>query len=619
MKITSIISLVFVAVLLTGCQGNRFESPNHLLRADVDGQTINVYYRDSLILPNIHVGLIAETQNLDSALVLKSRSSQTLVNEEYEMPAGKRLHCTNQATEQTFTYNSPAGDELAVKVRLYNDGVAIRYVTPEGVKIVRDCTSYGIAEGVNRWIASYDYGYEQPYPYASDGSVGRNRYMQENKGEWGYPALIEPKAGMFALLAEADLRGGDCAAYLSNAQDRERYEVTLVGPTAFAGGESPWRCAIVGSLADIVESTLITDLASPSQIADASWIKPGVSSWIYWAYNHGSKDFALCRQYIDLAAEMGWPYCLVDWEWPEMTNGGDINDVMAYAREKGIGINLWYNSGTSWVGESAPQPQDRLNTAESRERELQWLEELGVSGIKVDFFNPANEEMVNYYIDILRDAARHHLLVDFHGCTIPNGWQRTWPNMMSMEAIYGAEWYNNGPFFTPAAAAHNATVPFTRNVIGPMDYTPGSFTDSQFPHITTNAHELALPVLFESGLQHMADRPAGYDSIPAEAKEALKLLPAIWDDTKLLSGYPGQQVVMARRSGNTWFVAGINGSDQPADLTFSLERLELTNFTSTLFCDGDADRTIDVKQLEVSDNIATVPCRARGGFMAIVH
>ena len=164
------------------------------------------------------------------------------------------------------------------------------------------------------------------------------------------------------------------------------------------------------------------------------------------------------KQYIDLAAQMGWPYCLVDWEWPEMTNGGDINDVMAYAKQKGVKINLWYNSGTSLVGPHAPQPQDRLNTAESREREMQWLESIGASGIKVDFFSPDNDTMVNYYIDILKDAARHHLLVNFHGCTIPNGWQRTWPNMVSMEGIYGAEWYNNYELMTTLAPPHNATV-----------------------------------------------------------------------------------------------------------------------------------------------------------------
>lgn len=607
-------------LLLVGCNSNTFESPNKNLRAEIEGQTISVFYNDSLVLPNIHLGLITETDNLDSALVLESQSAANTIVSVYDMPAGKRLHCRNAASEKVLTYTNPQGKKLDVVVRLYNDGFALRYVTPNGTKVVSDCTSYAVADGLNRWIAVYDAGYEQPYPHDTHGLSARNQRMQEvTNGEWGYPALIETNNGVFALLAEADLRSGDCGSYLSNAGHAEQYNVTLVGTAAFHNGQSPWRCAIIGSLADVVESTLITDLASPSEISDSEWIAPGVSSWIYWANNHGSKDFKLCCQYIDLAASMGWPYCLVDWEWPEMANGGDINDVMAYARQKGVGINLWYNSGTSWIGESAPQPQDRLNTAESREREMQWLESIGVKGIKVDFFSPANDEMVNYYLDILRDAARHHLLVDFHGCTIPNGWQRTWPNMMSMEGIYGAEWYNNGPFFTPVAASHNATVPFTRNVVGPMDYTPGSFTDSQFPHITTNAHELALPVLFESGLQHMADRPAGYDSIPTEARKVYESLPSVWDDTKLLAGYPGQSVVMARRSGAKWYIAGINGTNEPQALSFATSRLNLSQATGQLFSDGNQDRSIEVSEWKPSNSEISINCRARGGFLIVVQ
>ena len=284
------------------------------------------------------------------------------------------------------------------------------------MKVTDDRTSFYVASGKDRWIAPYDFGNEQPFPHDTEGKTVKDRNLRDvTNGKWSFPALVEPQKGLFMLIAESDLRSNDSGSYLVNADNSEQYKVQLVGPSAFCDGLSPWRFAIIGSLADVVESTLVTDLATPSQIADISWIQPGVSSWIYWAYNHGSKDYALVKQYIDLAAQMGWPYCLVDWEWPEMTNGGDINDVMAYAKQKGVKINLWYNSGTSLVGPNAPQPHDRLNTAESREREMQWLESIGASGVKVDFFSPDNDTMVNYYIDILKDAARHHLLVDFHG------------------------------------------------------------------------------------------------------------------------------------------------------------------------------------------------------------
>ena len=598
---------------------DKFESPNHQLSAEVNGQSVTLYDKSKQMVTRIHLGLITDQGNLDSCLMLKQSTAVKTVKADYTMITGKRSHCTNRANEKTFTYGNADNMPLEAIVRLYNDGVAVRYRISQGVKVTDDRTSFYVASGKDRWIAPYDFGNEQPFPHDTEGKTVKDRNLRDvTNGQWSYPALVEPQKGLFMLIAESDLRSNDSGSYLVNADNSEQYKVQLVGPSAFCDGLSPWRFAIIGSLADVVESTLVTDLATPSQIADTSWIQPGVSSWIYWAYNHGSKDYALVKQYIDLAAQMGWPYCLVDWEWPEMTNGGDINDVMAYAKQKGVKINLWYNSGTSLVGPHAPQPQDRLNTAESREREMQWLESIGASGIKVDFFSPDNDTMVNYYIDILKDAARHHLLVDFHGCTIPNGWQRTWPNMVSMEGIYGAEWYNNYELMTTLAPPHNATVVYTRNVIGPMDYTPGTFTDSQFPHITTNAHELALPVLFESGIQHMADRPEGYESLPFEARQVYSHLPAAWDDTKLLAGYPGKSAVVARRSGKTWYVAGINGTDEEINLAFTLKRLNLKPKKVLLFSDGEAKRDIKVSHPSLSGDKVCIACRARGGFLMVM-
>ncbi len=189
---------------------------------------------------------------------------------------------------------------------------------------------------------------------------------------------------------------------------------------------------------------------------------------------------------------MKWPYSLIDWEWDQMGNGGNLEDAVKYAHERGVKPLLWYNSSTNWLG---PTPLYRLNKPEDRAKEYEWLNKLGISGIKVDFFAGDSISSMDYYIDLLEDAAKYKLMVNLHGATIPRGWQRTYPHLMSVEAVYGAEWYNNNGVLTNQAAAHNATLPFTRNVVGPMDYTPGTFSDSQHPHITTYAHELALPVI----------------------------------------------------------------------------------------------------------------------------
>jgi hypothetical protein len=205
-----------------------------------------------------------------------------------------------------------------------------------------------------------------------------------------------------------------------------------------------------------------------------------------------------------------------------MSNGGNIIDVVNYARSKGIKPLLWFNSGTSWL---SPTPVDCLLTHTKRVKEFKWLNKIGVYGIKVDFFAGDQQDMMQYYIGILKDAAQYHLMVNFHGCTVPTGWSRTYPNLMTMEAVYGAEWYNNAPVLTNKAAVHNTTLPFIRNVVGPMDYTPVTFSNSQHPHITTYGHELALSVVFESGIQHFADRPSAYESLPPKPKEFLEHVP----------------------------------------------------------------------------------------------
>lgn len=485
------------------------------------------------------------------------------------------------------------GENIEIAVR--NDGIAFRFLKKE-MK-----TTYVIPEGLNRWTGFYGFtGYEALFPKAT----------KSEPGKWIYPALVEYSDGVFGFIAEADVRRDHSCSHLVTDGEQGRYvvETTDADPQYDV---TPWRVLVVGSLETLVTSTLIVDLSEPSAIEDTSWIKPGVASWIYWAYNHGSKDYGTICEYIDLASEMGWPYCLVDWEWPQMEGGHTIDDVMAYAGDKDIRILLWYNSGTSWVGPGAPQPEDLLRTPEAREKEFAWLESIGVAGVKVDFFAEDGAEMVNYYLDILEDAAKHHLLVDFHGCTSPRGWQKTWPNLVSMEAVYGAEWYNNVPTFTAAAPSHNATLPFTRGLMGPMDYTPCTFSDSQHPHITTHAHELALTVLFQSNVLNMADRPDSYLSQPQEVKDFLSGLPTVWDETRLVDGYPGERVVMARRKGDVWYVAGINGTDAPITLDGG-------GFTGdiTLFADGSEDREFAISKVETLDG---VNCRAHGGFLAVIR
>lgn len=589
MNIRLFLSLTALALVVCGCGGEEasVKSPDGKIVVQAADSTLTVCY-DGDAVQTIQV----------KAGTLQKVSHQSTFYESYKMLTGKRSDCSNQGHSRVFTY---AGNQ--VEVRVYDDGVAYRYLNGETT------TRYIIPDGLKRWIPRFAVDYENQYPETAEA----------RSGQYAYPSLVEYADGVFGLISEAGIEPGHCASHLVCDAETASYQIAT-GDEEPAYKVSPWRIIILGSLADVVESTLVTDVSPASEIDDDSWIEPGVSAWIYWAYNHSSKDFEKVREYIDLAADMGWEYNLIDWEWDQMANGGNIDDALAYARGKGVRVTLWYNSGTSWIGPGAPGPVDRLLTAESREAEFSRLEAMGVSGIKVDFFKNDGAEMMRYYIDILNDAARHHLLVDFHGCTLPRGWQRTYPNLMSMEAVYGAEWYNNRPVMTRLAASHNATLPFTRNVVGPMDYTPGTFSDSQHPHITTWAHELALPVLFESGLLHMPDRPSVYYGFSDEVRSLLSDLPSTWDDTRLLGGYPGDYVIMARRKAGKWYIAGINGTDQTRSLTLSFGRLGLEGkYGATLFKDSEDGKSIDTVTTTEIGGDTDIQCLPMGGFVMVLE
>ena len=578
--------------------------------------------------------LSAET--IDQKLVINYKQQQVLeltdiafsqlqfvrnVKDDYQMLEGKRLHCTNEANE----YQAPIGNDAKIVMRLYNDGIAFRYeyTNLQDSKVPAEQTTYTIPEGTKRWMQQWSDGYEGFFPMTTTaevktlGGFGGSFEQKDINTHWGYPLLVEPVDGVFTLITEANIERRQSASSLFN--QGEKFSVKQDQNDLLLTGDwhTPWRVVIIGTLADIVQSTLVTDVSEPSKYEDTSWIHPGVVSWIYWANNHGSNDYNIIKKYVDMAVTLKLPYVLIDAEWDEMdklasNEGKTIEDAVAYANANGVKPLIWYNSSIGWIN-GAPGPKFRLNKPEDREKEFAWCEKIGVAGVKIDFFSGDNQANMDYCQDLLESAARHHLLVNFHGAPIPRGWQRTYPNLLSTEGVYGAEWYNNVPHFTKKAACHNATLPYTRNVIGPMDYTPCAFSDSQHPHITSNAHELALTVLYESGLQHLADRPESFLAQPQEVQAFLGKLPTVWDETRFVSGYPGESAVLARRSGDTWYVAGINGSDEPQTLATDLSFIG--KGTAQLFAD-DANN-----QWQIS-NISTLPselnCQPRGGFVLVI-
>lgn len=576
-------------------------------------------------IPRIDLGLSRSDQDFSKELKFLKATKPLFINEQYTAIHGKKSLCTNAANEVIASFENPSKAKLNIIIRAYNDGITFRYEFPEkqGSYTMKDeFTSFAIANETTRWMEKWNPANEGLYTSMSDDKI--------QKQEWCYPALFRLKdSSCYFLLHESDVNKNYCGTKLSNTTDSTRYKLTFPNPgdgrgmgesmpTVTLPWKSSWRVIIMGSLSDIVASTLVDDVATPSVFKNTSWIKPGLVSWNYWSSNHGTKDYKIVTEFADLAAEMNWPYTLLDWEWDGMTNGGNVEDAAKYILSKGVKPLIWYNSGGNhtWVSST---PKDRMLTHENRVEEFTKLKKMGFVGVKIDFFESEKQDMIKYYLDILEDAAQFEMMVYFHGCIVPRGWARTYPNLMTYEAVRGAEWYNNGPEFTNTAPEHNATLPFTRNVVGAMDYTPVTFTNSQFPHTTSYGHELALSVLFESGLQHFADRPEGYYELPDEVRTFLKNVPNAWDDIRLLEGTPGRDVMIARRKGNLWYIGGIT-AEQRREKTKSLRfdfLPEGVKYKLTLITDGKHDKEFAVQYL-VIDKTSSVDVKLlrRGGFAA---
>lgn len=583
---------------------------------------------EKVLFPSIKLGFKTDRAEYDcSKMMLDSISGPTVIREEpYTAVSGKKSAHAPVWKETVLHFSSKenSANKLDVRVRIGMDGVAFRYELPKSaqagqIQFQQEYTSYEFPEKTEFWAQRKVTSYEDCFEH---------RDLSTRRADWNYPLLFTTGDGIWGLISESNIDGTYCASRLRYNGDKT---ATVLYPDQGEGagqGEalpkvaadqpwiSPWRCVIAGGLGTLVESSMIDELAPPSIIpANSDWLKFGRAAWVYWAYNHGSRDFQIVKQYIDLAAAMHWPYVLIDWEWDVMRNGGDINDAIAYAKQKNVDVLLWYNSGGkhNWVSGG---PRDRLLTHEDRVKEFRWLKSLGVKGIKIDFFESDKQSMMQYYIDILKDAAAEHFLINFHGSTIPRGWARTYPNLVSMEAVYGAEMYNNAGRMTEHGADHNAMLPFTRNVVGSMDYTPVAFTDSQHKHTTKHVHELALPIIFESAITHMADRPASFMGLPQNVKDYLSAVPTVWDETRFIEGYPGKWIVIARRKGNDWYVAGINGSAEERTVQMPNILKSFGGSKAYRFVDTPAGNVFDYKE-DTLDKLFPLTLQKKGGF--IIH
>lgn len=631
--------LVAALLVITACTQKEdlgISSPDNTISAEllIDAGKIfcQVKRNGTRVVDKIALGLTRDDGDFSQQMKLISTEPVESVKDAYTMLHGKKREFTYEASKRTFHLQNSADQKMDIVFQVSNDGVAFRYVFPDSDNVVRhmtaEHTAFQFLDSTRVWIqprAKAKSGWSQTNPSYEE------HYLKEvlitelapSDTGWIFPALFRVNDN-WMLISETAPDRDYCGSRLLKGQQNELKLGFPESVESFPGGpvtpestlpwQTPWRFITIGSLETITESTLGTDLAKPSVLKNTAYVRPGRSSWSWVSLKDDSIVYDVQKRFIDFAVDMKWEYCLIDVNWDTNIGYDKIKELADYAAKKGVGLILWYNSAGSW--NSVPyHPKDHLLTKQSRANEFARLAAMGIKGIKVDFFGGDGQSVMAYYQDIISDAANYGLVVNCHGSTLPRGWQRTYPNLVSMEAIKGFEFVTFDQRNADEQPAHCATIPFTRNVFDPMDFTPVSFSET--PNITrktSNAFELALAVLFHSGVQHYAEKPQGMRAVPDYVKNLMRNIPVSWDETQFIDGYPGKYVVLARRKGPVWYVAGINGEAGDRNLTLDLSFAK--NKNGNIVSDGSDNRSFEQRELTVGDK-ATLDIRiaGNGGFV----
>lgn len=575
------------------------------------------------------LGIIRNDASFTDGLSFHKEGDIIDFSDQYELVSGKKSIVDYAGKELTVTFKNDSNQLLAIDLRALNDGIAFRYRFPEeepGTFTVNgEITSFKIPTDGKTWIHPYDTvtKYTPAYEtyYTNEIDIGTDAPGRQG---WAFPALFHVN-NAWMLITESNLGDNYFGAHLQPEVNEGMYRIRLPEEEEAMGTcdreatstlpwTMPWRVIMLGrDLGTIVESTIVQDLHDPNVVEDMSWIQPGRASWSWWSDHDSPQDFVKLKSFVDLAVEMGWEYSLVDANW-NLMKGGNLEKIVEYANQNGIGILLWYNSGGphNTVGE---QLRDAMHIRERRREEFAKLQEMGVKGVKVDFFQSDKPDIIKQYHDILRDAEEFEILVNFHGCTMPRGWERKYPHLMSMEAVRGAECYSFDSRFPEAAPWYNTILPFTRNTVGPMDYTPVAFTDQTYPHITTYGHEIALAVVFQSGILHFADRVSAYRELPEFAREYLSEIPVSWNQTKFIEGYPGKYVILAREHEGIWYFGGINGTSDTVSISLQMPFIKQGSYLAEIITDGKKERTfIYYKKPFTIESSLDLALQPYGGF-----
>ena len=594
-------------LLLNACsvaaQDVTVSGPDQRLQVAFDCQTdgglaYSVVYDGKTMLANSPLGLETNMGSFVKGLKLERHEIHS-IDTVYEQSRIKASRIHYQANELTCHLTNAEGRQMAVTFRVSNNDVALRYSLPRqhgtgSVRIMSEATGFHFPEqtttflcpqsdamiGWKRTKPSYEEEYKVDAPMSDRSQYGHG---------YTFPCLFRVGDEGWVLVSETGVDSRYCASHLSDAENglyriafpmpEENNGNGTVEPAFALPGSTPWRTITVGeSLKPIVETTVSWDLVETRYTTKQDY-RMGRSTWSWILWQDDSSNFDDQVKYVDLAAALGYEYVLVDSWWDNNMGYQKMEKLVEYARSKGIGIFLWYSSSGYW-NDIEQSPINKMDNAIIRKQEMSWMQKLGVKGIKVDFFGGDKQETIRLYEDILSDADDHGLMVIFHGCTLPRGWERMYPNYVGSEAVLASENLIFNQHFCDNEAFNACLHPFIRNTVGCMEFG-GTFlnkrlnrgNDGGTTRRTTDVFQLATAVLFQNPIQNFALAPNNLTDAPQLCIDFMKQVPTTWDEVRFIDGYPGKYVVLARRHGDTWYVAGINATQEPLKLKVDLPML----------------------------------------------
>lgn len=622
-------------------QDATIKSPDKAVKLEVHLESgkpnYSVFYNNEVVLEKSRLGLKTNISDYSEALNFDG-SKTTSVEKNYESQKLKNSEINYKAQELIATFTNKKGQKMDVIFRVSNNDIAFRYHLHKysdtiAHVVTREFTGFNFPGSAKSFLTPQSksmVGFQRTKPSYEEGYYLDQEITTVSANNLGYtfPSLFKTE-NHWVLISETGVDGTYVGSHLSDPNEEGEYTIAFpdstenndFGSTGAAISlpfSTPWRTITIGeSLKPIVETTIPFDVVEPLYKASQDYkFGRGVWSWIMW--QDASMNYDDQVTYIDFAAEMGYEYILIDALWDQNIGYDRMEELIDYAKSKSVDVFLWYNS--NGVANDAPMtPRHKMHRAITRKQEMQWLQDNGVKGLKVDFMGGDKQETIQLYEDIMSDANDHGLMMIFHGATIPRGWEVMYPNFISTEAVLASENLMFSQYANDQEARSAAIHPFIRNTVGSMDFG-GTVLNERYNRSndggnvrkTSDAFQLATAVLFQTPVQFFALTPNNLEDAPEFAIDFMKNVPATWDETVFIDGYPGEYSVIARRHKEQWYIAGINASEEPRKVSFSLSEMEGKKFSIINdFGKGKSEK----KEIKPKKGKFEVTIQPQGGFV----